>query len=341
MDLNEVKESINLQDFIAGELGRPAKRGGQAHFWTCPFHADGQTPSLAVYADHWNCFGCGAHGDVVTWIMKRRNMPFKDALAELKIDPTSRPAKPVQRGAEIKRPPCETWQETGTAFYVECWRRLWEPAMPSANGGPDRGANARKYLFDRGLTEETCVKAMIGFNDKARFWPAEEWGLNPTRVKQVFMPMGLTIPHVHDDTNTLWGIKVRQPRGVDPKYIHAAGSIPDLYGAETLTNKEAAVICEGEFDALLLRQQVGDLVGVATYGAATSRDLDTWLPYLVNAKTLLIATDNDAAGEEAWAWWAEKTRRASRALPPGGVKDLTDAHLAGNDLRAWVEGLLL
>jgi len=48
----------------------------------CPFHPD-HNPSLAVYPDHFYCFGCGAHGDVIDWVMKLHNLSFNEALKYL------------------------------------------------------------------------------------------------------------------------------------------------------------------------------------------------------------------------------------------------------------------
>ncbi len=68
--------------------------------------------------------------------------------------------------------------------------------------------------------------------------------------------------------------------------------------------------------------------------------VDTWLPYLLPVERLYVATDADAAGERAAAYWLEHTRRAHRVLPPLGQQDITDAHRAGADLRAWVRQIL-
>ncbi|MHB2021023.1 MAG: hypothetical protein ACYCW6_29145, partial [Candidatus Xenobia bacterium] len=52
--------------------------------------------------------------------------------------------------------------------------------------------------------------------------------------------------------------------GSRPKYRHVKGSQPILFGSDTLQGRETALLCEGEFDAMLLAQEAGDLVGVAT-----------------------------------------------------------------------------
>jgi hypothetical protein len=77
-----------------------------------------------------------------------------------------------------------------------------------------------------------------------------------------------------------------------------------------------------------------------TFGGATTKEIDGWLPYLLPVKRLLIATDADPAGEKAWEYWQGKTKRAERLLPPGGVNDITDAWKTGHDLAKWVEAAL-
>lgn len=186
---------------------------------------------------------------------------------------------------------------------------------------------ARRWLLKRGLDANACRQRFIGLND------------HDNKKHGLYVQKGIIIPHLVG--SDIWAIKVRQSR--EPKYIHVKGSVPALYGVETLGGRRIAFICEGEFDAILLHQLVGDLAGVASFGAASIRGddmLNTWIDYLVDLERLYIATDNDEAGEQAWRWWAEVTRRARRAAPPGNCKDVTDAYLAGHDLRAWAKEVL-
>src|SRR5579864_4591893 len=61
-----VKASFSLPELIGQTL--PLRRSGRLWTACCPFHRE-KTPSFYVYADHYHCFGCGAHGDVVAWAM--------------------------------------------------------------------------------------------------------------------------------------------------------------------------------------------------------------------------------------------------------------------------------
>ena len=90
----------------------------------CPFHDD-STPSLQLYTDHYHCFGCGAHGDLVDWLVKVKGM---NILAAEKAAATYRPAPPASNGDENK--------------YLPAALRLWKEAQPVT------GALAARYLTD-------------------------------------------------------------------------------------------------------------------------------------------------------------------------------------------------
>jgi Toprim-like len=88
------------------------------------------------------------------------------------------------------------------------------------------------------------------------------------------------------------------------------------------------VVCEGEFDAMLLYQDAGDLCGVITLGSASDPlDVPTWASYLLPVTRLLVAYDVDSAGEKGASRLLEITKRAERLpVPKLGEtdKDITD-----------------
>ena len=92
---------------------------------------------------------------------------------------------------------------------------------------------------------------------------------------------------------------------------------------------------EGEFDAMLLDQEAGDLVGVATLGSASMRAGGRWLWYLAPVKQIYVAYDLDqprAAGRGG----SGRPFRARLTISPLDSKDLTAMHQTGHDLRAWL-----
>ena len=85
--------AINIIDVINHE-GVTLRKTGKVHKACCPFHQD-KTPSFTVYEDsnRFICFGCGERGDAIDFIMKLRNLTFKEALAYLRIDSKYKPPR--------------------------------------------------------------------------------------------------------------------------------------------------------------------------------------------------------------------------------------------------------
>jgi hypothetical protein len=97
------------------------------------------------------------------------------------------------------------------------------------------------------------------------------------------------------------------------------------------------VICEGELDAILLNQQIGDLAPVITLGSASNRP-EALLDLLLISPVWFLALDGDEAGDKnATAWPA----RARRVRPPSPHKDWGEVHAAGFNLIRYVWGSVL
>lgn len=78
---DDIKALVSMPD-VAKTYGLRVNRMG---FIECPFHRE-KTPSLKIYKDGWHCFGCGAGGDIITFVMKYFDLPFKEACAKLNDD---------------------------------------------------------------------------------------------------------------------------------------------------------------------------------------------------------------------------------------------------------------
>lgn len=75
MTREEIKENVDMMDV----LNRYGLRPNRAGFIQCPFHTGDRHASLKVYKKDFNCFGCGANGDVFTFVQKMENVGFKEA----------------------------------------------------------------------------------------------------------------------------------------------------------------------------------------------------------------------------------------------------------------------
>jgi hypothetical protein len=206
--------------------------------------------------------------------------------------------------------------EAALRIIAQCEAALWGAG----------GAKARAWLSTRGLTEATCRAWRLGYHGE------------DDRIGAPYVPRGIVIPCFCGEA--LWYVKVRRPVPPfeGPKYWQAKGSKLTLFGLDRLAGRPEIVICEGELDALLLRQLAGDLADVIAVAGATQRPNAKALLRLAEYRRWLVAFDNDEAGAEGADWWGFAAR--TRTVRPLQGKDLTDFHLAGGDLRAWVEFLL-
>lgn len=333
MDTHSILQRVSIVNLIEADLGRWQKRSGRWLFWSCPFHADKNTPSLAVTPDNgrYHCFGCGKNGDSITWLMDYHGLSFRAACRQLeqmrKSPPMVRLTSPYppepENGRGEKTP--DTLQVVWRQVVSECARLLWQPV----------GAKARGYLAARGLRDATL---------QHQFWQV---GYSPgMQIGNVWVERGIVLPcfTLTDDQEieSAHYITVRRPVGL-PKYRKLTGHGADLsglYGASGLPGKANVVMVEGEFDALLLWQEAGHLVGVATPGSASNRfNFARFGKYLLSAQKIFIAYDQDDAGHAGRQYWQGLSMRAKAVNIPVG-NDITDFYLAGGNLTAWVASLL-
>ena len=78
----EIKSKLPVVDVVGETVA--LKRAGTIHKGLCPFHAE-KTPSFIVTPERetWHCFGCGEHGDIFTFVMRRDGLDFREALSRL------------------------------------------------------------------------------------------------------------------------------------------------------------------------------------------------------------------------------------------------------------------
>src|SRR5215472_3361992 len=118
-------------------------------------------------------------------------------------------------------------------------------------------------------------------------------------------------------------VKIRQPEGRTPKYVEAFRDRPRIYpGLEAIRPGKPLIITEGEFDALLLGQELGELAAVVTLGSASDRPEGSTCLAMVPAAVGYLALDADPAGDKAAVGWPA---RARRVRPPAPFKDWTEA----------------
>lgn len=320
VDTQRLKAGCDLRRLVEQDLGPAPLRGGRAHLWKCPFHNERKGFSLAVWEDGFRCFGaCDTSGDALDWLMSYRRLSFADALhalGEPVVNVTPRKPSALKPPSE---PPDWDWQAAAECIVSAAEDLLWSEA----------GEPALNYLTGRGLTTRTIRTARLGYI------PGDfrEW----RTIEGLDVPCGITIPWFAADA--LWAVKVRRAYGT-PKYQQVKGGNSNgLYGADHLSNHHVALFCEGEFDALLAQQEVGDLIAVVTLSSATATLSSRWYAELTHCHTVLVAYDRDAAGEKGANRLLSLSPRFRRVQLPAG-KDITEFYLQNGDVYTWIEGAL-
>lgn len=315
-DTQTLKSTVDLRRIVEQDLGQAPVSSGKAYLWKCPFHQERKGYSLAVWQDGYRCFGkCDTRGDVFDWLQTYRRLSFAEALDSLDGNPTVRTRSLDKQTSISSEPPSANWQKSARKVVEQAEAKLWSEA----------GEPARQYLHERGLTNGIIRDARLGYiPGDYRQWK-DISGLN--------VPCGITIPWFAFDA--LWAVKVRRATGF-PKYVQiAGGSAHGLYGADYLQYHQMALFCEGEFDALLARQEIGDSICSVSLGSATSRLTARWHAELSRCHTILVIYDNDEAGNTGADTLLRISPRFHRLPVPSG-KDITDFYLHGGDIGAWI-----
>jgi DNA primase len=165
MSTSDFKDALKQQADIVrivGDYVRLKKAGAQNYSGLCPFHNE-KTPSFSVHATRqfYHCFGCGASGDVFSFVQKIENITFPESVRliaqKLGVPLPKMQFSSPQEAQEAKlRTALLEMHERACTFFQECLKR-------------PEGAHAREYLAGRGLNEETIAKFRIGYAPDSGF----------------------------------------------------------------------------------------------------------------------------------------------------------------------------
>ena len=332
------------------ELKRVAATHGGEYHGPCP-QCGGRDrfvvwPKQGPHGRFW-CRQCGINGDDVDYLTLIKGMNIRQAMetyrrsgphpqrytasVDQRIPDLSKDSYEFsdssQRTLPAKDHPedsAEIWQTQARMLLHEAEKGLWT----------DAGRQARDYLHTRGLKEETIRAAGLGFIEQDRRENYSAWGLD--NGNQVWIPgPSVVIPKMVGEK--FYGVKFRRLTADEPKYTQIRNSQTLLYGVDRAADFRYLVLTEGEFDCMLLRQEAGDLVAVATLGSATEdRFPPHAFPVIMKLDLVLIAYDSDSAGTKGSVKLHTRYPGLTRILTKPGPGDLTDFHRAGNSLRAWL-----
>jgi len=285
------------------------QRTGAAFKGLCPFH-DEKSPSLVIQRgdSHYHCFGCGAHGDAIGFLMTHLKMSFLEAVENL-ADQFHVPLEEVEEDHKPKGPPKAALKdalEKACQFYQFCLLHTLE------------GHVALDYLYNRGVTLDFIQQFQIGLAPKAPqlflkvMWEQkisnailEEAGLF-VRGREFFSDR-ITIP-IRDAVGSVIGFSARKYKTdtFGGKYINTPETTlfkksKVLFGLsfsrKTIAKERKALIVEGQLDALRLIYS-GFNFTVAGQGTAFGEAQAHELIHL-GVSIVYLALDGDTAGLEA------------------------------------------
>ncbi|HEX3401150.1 MAG TPA: DNA primase [Acetobacteraceae bacterium] len=314
-------DELRARTPLAGVVGRRVKlaRSGRQMKGCCPFHQE-KTPSFYVYEDGYHCFGCGAHGDAISFVMQSEGAGFMEAVERLAAEAGIEVPKPSPEAAEAerKRHDLNSVLEAAQAGYH---RRLFLP----------EGRHALAYLLGRGLTEQTIRRFGLGWSGEGRGALLADLGRDGITEEQL-VDAGLM--RRDDETGrafdlffnrVMFPIRDRRGRAISfggrtlgdgqPKYVNGPETAlfskrRTLYALdlarEAVRGGASLVVVEGYMDVIALAQ-AGMGGAVAPLGTALTEEQLEELWRLAPAPILCF--DGDAAGSRAAA------RAAELALP--------------------------
>lgn len=312
--IEEVRTRNDIVDVISGYV--KLQRKGSSYFGLCPFHNE-KSPSFSVSPGKqmYYCFGCGAGGNVYTFLMEYENYSFQEAVkvlagrAGVKL-PEIEYSKEAKELADRRALLLEINKQAAKYFYC----KLRTPG----------GADAMAYLKRRGLSDETIRMFGLGYSDKYNndlyqflkkkgysdellkdsglFNVDERHGMYDKFWNRVIYP-------IMDVNNRVIGFGGRVMGDAKPKYLNSPETkifdkSRNLYGLNSArtSRRRNLIICEGYMDVISMHQ-AGFTNAVASLGTAlTSQQAGLLKRY---TDEVLIIYDSDEAG----------VRAALRAIP--------------------------
>ncbi len=296
---------VDIVDVIDRRV--PLKKAGQNYQACCPFHSE-KTPSFTVSPtkQFYHCFGCGAHGTAIGFLMEYEHMSFPDAVTALAQD-AGLPIPETTSEPDRPRPPPALWEalEQAAIFYKQQLKQT---------------PRAIDYLKGRGLTGQIAARYGIGYAPDG------------SPLKQVFAEYtadalaasGLVIDGergrydrfrdrimfpIRNVKGQIIGFGGRVLGGSEPKYLnspetplfHKGSEIYGLFEARgAIKSAGRVIVVEGYMDVVALAQH-GVEFAVATLGTATTPVHARTL--MRHSDRLIYCFDGDNAGRKA-AWRA-------------------------------------
>ncbi len=305
--IEEVRVRNDIVDIVSGYVKLQKK--GSNYFGLCPFHNE-KSPSFSVSPakQMYYCFGCGAGGNVITFVMEYENYSFSEAFkmladrAGVKL-PVEEYSKEAREQEDLRAALLEMNKLAASYFYYQ----LKKP----------QGEAGYRYLKDRQLSDETIVRFGLGYSNKTSddlyrylrgkgyedsvlkqsgLVTIEEKGSHDKFWNRVMFP-------IMDVNNRVIGFGGRVMGAGEPKYLNSPETklfdkSRNLYGLNyaRLSREKYILICEGYMDVIAMHQ-AGFTNAVASLGTAFTTQHAQLLKRYTDK--VILTYDSDGAGQKA------------------------------------------
>ncbi|MEG2087343.1 MAG: DNA primase [Angelakisella sp.] len=316
--LNELKYRCDIEQTIGGYVS--LRRRGRNLTGLCPFHSE-KSPSFTVYPENQSffCFGCGAGGDIITFIRKIENLDYMEAVRFLAQRIGLELPADSEDGTHALRLKIQEMNREAARFYHQMLMS-------------DEGKAARSYLVNRGMTKAMVTKFGVGYapdgwqglsdhlrgmgytNDEmaaaALVARGKNGGVYDSFRDRIIFP-------IIDLRGTVIGFGGRIMAGSGPKYLNSGDTLVfkksrNLFALNLAKNskRKQLLLAEGYMDVVSI-YQAGLDNAVATLGTALTEEQARLIASYTGE--VVLAYDSDGPGQAA-------TKRAVDMLERAGLK---------------------
>jgi len=315
--INDLLARTDIVDLIDARV--KLKKQGKNYHACCPFHNE-KTPSFTVNGEKqfYHCFGCGAHGNAIDFLMNYDRLDFVESIEELAT------AYGLEVPYESGTGPSQLERHQRQSLYqlMTGLRDFYQQALSQS-----QATGARDYLAQRGLSDDVIEHFSIGFAPAGWDNALKRFGRNP-EDKQTLIDAGMLVTNeqgrsydrfrervmfpIHDKRGRVIGFGGRVLGDGMPKYLnspetdifHKGRQLYGLYEAQkNHPEPEKLLVVEGYMDVVALAQYGVDYA-VASLGTSTTAEHIQLL--FRTTDTVICCYDGDRAGREA-AWRALET----------------------------------